>query len=191
MSNVWGVFCQQLFLSRSFWDGVGAMEHLLKSVCACLGYLEGDDATFSSVYPCFLSAAVHIVSLPEQVSNALLLEDQEIQAMLKHVWTQFRSIYCSGHILAFFTDPFFDEMRENIEKCHGRNFRQMGISSLLGECQSALSELADSEVVTEITRCWISKLTGFRRILRSFLLNLQHISVDSVTLQTSFQFQDI
>jgi hypothetical protein len=41
-----------LVTDQSYWKGVSAMEALFKTICSCLTYLEGDEATFSAVYVC-------------------------------------------------------------------------------------------------------------------------------------------
>jgi len=38
---------------------VSAMEALFKTICSCLTYLEGDEATFFAVYACFVAIKFH------------------------------------------------------------------------------------------------------------------------------------
>ena len=44
-----------LVTDASYWKGVTALESLLRTICSCLMYLKGDEATFSAVYACFVA----------------------------------------------------------------------------------------------------------------------------------------
>ena len=52
-----------LVTDPAYWKGVAAFEVLFKTIISCLTYLEGDEATFSSVYACFVAIKYHLKSL--------------------------------------------------------------------------------------------------------------------------------
>ena len=46
---------KQLLTDPLYWKGVAAMDTLFMTISSCLSYLEGDEATFSAVYACFVA----------------------------------------------------------------------------------------------------------------------------------------
>jgi len=62
---------REAILDISYWKGTGAMELLLKPLCSAITYSEGDEATFSSVYACFLSVAHHVLTMDNTILQVI------------------------------------------------------------------------------------------------------------------------
>ena len=62
-----------------YWKGVFAMEAQFKTICSCLTYLEGDEATFCAVYAYFVAIKFHIKTLNFVVNDALDLTENDIK----------------------------------------------------------------------------------------------------------------
>ncbi|CAM6070616.1 unnamed protein product [Sphagnum tenellum] len=131
-----------LVTDASYWKGVTALESLLKTICSCLTYLEGDEATFSSVYACFVAIKLHIVTLPTSVRSALYLDDTAIEKMISLLHHRLVTIYSEAHCLAFATDPLFGSMRAAITAKYDGAFLEMGKGSINQQSKAALSRIA-------------------------------------------------
>jgi hypothetical protein len=63
---------KELVIDPASWKGVAAMETLFMTISSCLTYLEGDEATFSAVYVCFVGwVKYHIKPLNRAVMDAI------------------------------------------------------------------------------------------------------------------------
>ena len=127
-----------ILLNTSFWKGCQGMHDLLQSICACTGYLEGDNSTFSAVYASFLYIKVHLYRLSEQTRSFLSLTDHDIENMVALLHKRFGTIYTPMHALAFRTDPFYHEFRIDVEAEYGVSFVEMDKGPLVVQCRSAL-----------------------------------------------------
>ena len=92
---------KSLLTDQRFWKAVAAMETLFKTISSCIIYLEGDEATFSSVYACFVAIKFKIKTLNFAVMNALDLSDSYIEQMLTLIDHRFSTIYSASHCLEF------------------------------------------------------------------------------------------
>ena len=85
---------QRALLDMPLWNATSSgLETLLTPVCTTLTYLEGDDATISSVHACFVSIAVHLESIPTPTWAALQLGADGVHRMRAHVRHRFESMY--------------------------------------------------------------------------------------------------
>jgi hypothetical protein len=126
-----------------YWKGVAAMEALFKTISTCLSYLEGDEATFSSVYACFVAIKFHLSTLDASVKDSLNLTDANIDHMMQLTHHRFSTIYTEAHGLAFATDPLFFEMRTDIADKFSEEFLQLGKASINQQSKLALSRLSN------------------------------------------------
>ncbi|CAK9883250.1 unnamed protein product [Sphagnum jensenii] len=133
---------KMLVTDASYWKGVTALESLLKMICSCLTYLEADEATFSSVYACFVAIKLHIVTLPTSVRSALQLDDTVIEKMISLLHHRLATIYSEAHCLAFATDPLFGSMRVAITAKYDGAFLELGKGSINQQSKAALSRIA-------------------------------------------------
>ena len=83
------------------------MEAVFKTICSCLTYLEGDEATFCVVYACFVAIKFHIKTLNSVVKNAVDLTEKDIEQIVTMIHRRFSTIYMEAYALAFATDPLF------------------------------------------------------------------------------------
>lgn len=153
---------KQLVTDPAYWKGVAAFEFLFKTISSCLTYLEGDEATFSSVYACFIAIKYHLRKLDCTVKESLSLSDDDIERMTLLTHNRLATIYTEAHGLAFATDPMFTEMRVRITSEFGEEFLQLGKASINQQAKIALARLANgnedlrrkmfSEFATYITR---------------------------------------
>ncbi|CAK9237534.1 unnamed protein product [Sphagnum troendelagicum] len=135
-----------LVTDASYWKGVTALESLLKTICSCLTYLEGDKATFSSVYACFVAIKLHIVTLLTSVRSALYLDDTAIEKMISLLHHRLATIYSEAHCFAFATDPLFGSMRAAITAKYDGAFLELGKGSINQQFKAALSRIvADND----------------------------------------------
>ena len=114
----------------TYWKAVTAFQIMMKTICSCLTYLEGDEATFSSVYACFLAVKVHIMELSESVKTALGLDGDDIAQMITFLHHRLHTIYSPAHCLAFVTDPLFASMREAVALKYTPEFIEMSKGSV-------------------------------------------------------------
>jgi hypothetical protein len=63
---------KQLVTDPAYWKGVAAFKVLFRTSSSCLMYLEGDEATFSSVYACSVVIKYHLKRLDGAVKEGLL-----------------------------------------------------------------------------------------------------------------------
>ena len=134
---------QNAILDRSLWAGTGALEILLKPLCAAIGYLGGDEATLSAVYACFLSIAQHVTCVNDSTLAELSIDRP---GLLAFVHARLKTIISPVHALAFVTDPFFYSMRTNLAARYGQDFLNLGSDvGLFGQCRVALQRIAGSD----------------------------------------------
>ena len=153
---------KQLVTDPAYWKGVAAFEVLFRTISSCLAYLEGDEATFSAVYACFVAIKVHLKNLDGVVKEGLSLNDDDIERMIVLTHHRLATIYTEAHALAFATDPMYTEMRARIAGEFGEEFLQLGKPSINQQAKVALARLANgnddqrrkmfSEFATYITR---------------------------------------
>eukprot|EP00474_Spongospora_subterranea_P011401 CRZ11859.1 hypothetical protein [Spongospora subterranea] len=129
-------------LEVSHWKWIAAMEYILKPLCSAITYLEGDEATFSAVYACFVAIAHHALTIPSTTLIQLSISREEL---LRYVHSRLKSIYTTAHALSFVTDPFFYDMRVNLFNLHGQAILDLGCGPLFGQCRSALAEASKTE----------------------------------------------
>jgi hypothetical protein len=112
---------------------------LLKPICAALTYLEGDQATFSSVWASFLYLAYQVFLLSENFESIMGVSKE---TLLKRVLFRMKSIYSPAHVLAFVTDPFYFGMRGRLQEECGIEFVELGLGDLVENCRTALTMIA-------------------------------------------------
>jgi hypothetical protein len=125
-----------------YWKGVAAFEVLFRTISSCLSYLEGDEATFSSVYACFVAIKHHLKTLDHTVKEGLSLNDDDIERMTLLTHHRLATIYSEAHAHAFATDPMFTEMQIRIGAEFGEVFLQLGKTSINHQAKIALAHLA-------------------------------------------------
>jgi len=123
----------------SFWAHIEMVNSLLQSLCAALGFLEGDEATHSSVYASFLAVLVSAHAAP--ASTLELLGIASTDELVASVLSRFASIYSPTHALSFVTDPLFFDMRHRLVQRYGASFVQLGQGSIREQCHAALNLL--------------------------------------------------
>jgi hypothetical protein len=133
---------KQLLTDPLYWKGVSAMETLFKTISSCLSYLEGNEATFSAVYACFVAIKYHLKTLDATFKDAFNLNDDDVQQMMVITHHRFSTIYTEAHGLAFSTDPMFTDMRSRIAIEFGEEFLQLNKNSLNQQSKVALTRLA-------------------------------------------------
>ncbi|CEO96879.1 HAT C-terminal dimerization domain-containing protein [Plasmodiophora brassicae] len=127
----------------SLWAGTGALEKVLKPLCSSIGYLEGDEATLSAVYACFLFIAHHLKSVSDSTLEGLGVDRL---SMLDFVHVRLKTIVSSVHVLAFVTDPLFYDMRLNLARRYGQEFLNLGSEvGLFTQCRDALERIAGND----------------------------------------------
>jgi hypothetical protein len=137
---------KQLLTNSSFWKRVASMEALFKTIASCLMYLEGDEATFSSVYASFIAIKYHLRKLDASVWEGLSLNDDDIDRMMTLTHHRFSTIYYTeARALAFATDPLFMGMRTRIADEFGEEFLQLGKGPLISQSKVALSRLSNGD----------------------------------------------
>ena len=151
-----------LVTDRTYWKGVVAFEVLFRTISSCLAYLDGDKATFSAVYTCFVAIKYHLKKLDATVKESLSLNDDDIDKMIMLTHHRISTFYTEAHALAFATDPMFTEMRTRIAAEFGEEFLQLGKPAIIQQAKTALTRLASgnddlrrkmfSEFATYITR---------------------------------------
>jgi len=109
--------------STTFWRGVDSAIALLDPICKALGALEGNSASMATTYAAFVYVYVHVTSTPELdvVGRATI-----IAALLRR-WAR---DYSPVHALAFACDPFYFQMRSDVQAKFGFKFLQLDHGSL-------------------------------------------------------------
>jgi len=122
------------------------MEALFKTISSCLTYLEGDEATFSSVYASFIAIKSHLRKLDASVREGLSLNNDDIDLRMTLTHHRFSTIYYTeARALAFATDPLFMGMRTRIADEFGEEFLQLGKGPLISQLKVALSRLSNGD----------------------------------------------
>ncbi len=109
---------------------MAAFKVLFRTISSCLSYLEGDEATFSSVHACFVAIKYHLKTLDHTVKEGLSLNDDDIERMTLLTHHCLATIYSEAQALAFVTDPMFTEMRMRIGAEFGEVFLPLGKTSI-------------------------------------------------------------
>jgi hypothetical protein len=154
---------KQLLTDPLFWKGAAALDALFMTISSCLSYLEGDEATFSSVYACFVAIKYHLKKLEGVVKDGFNFSDDDVQQMMMLTHHRFSTIYTEAHGLAFSTDPMFTEMRSRIALEFGEEFLQLGKASLNQQSKVALTRLSNGN--EDLRRRMFSEFATF--IMRS------------------------
>jgi hypothetical protein len=115
-----------LVTNPAYWKGVVAMETLFMMISSCLTYLEGDKATFSAMYACFMAIKYHIKTLNHVIMDAFNLGDDDIEQMMTLLHHHFSAIYSKAHGLAFVTDPMSTDMHNKIAAKFGEDLLPVG-----------------------------------------------------------------
>lgn len=122
-----------------FWHGIAAAISILDPLCKCIGVLESDAAPLSLAYASFIYIGVRLSNEDMRFG----LDADEGDFVLQRLHYRWNRIYSPVHALAFFCDPYFFDMRRDVEMVHGAEALQIGKGSLRAQCRSALVELAD------------------------------------------------
>jgi hypothetical protein len=134
---------------NAFWKGVKSLDALFTPIVSCLTFLEGDEATFSSVYACYLAILYHIRTLQDTTKDGFgpdaRLNHSAIELMEKRLLSRFNTQYSPAHALAFRTDPFYDRMRERLTEILGDDAVCLGQGSIVQQCKVALKRIAGSD----------------------------------------------
>ena len=150
---------KDLVTNQSYWKGVVAMVAVLKTICSCSTYLEGDEATFSAVYACFVAIKFHIKTLNSALKEALDLTENDIEQIVTMIHHRFSTIYTEARALAFAPDPLSTPMRTRIVAKFSEEFLQLGKSSINQKSKATLSRLANSN--DNLRRKLFSKFATF------------------------------
>jgi len=145
-------------LDRGIWKQIDALHKLTTSVACSLAYLEGDEATHSAIYACFLFIAVAVQNVDADTLRLLGVANTDV--LMQAVHARFNSIYSASFALAFVTDPLFLDMRQRLTAVYGTSFVELGQGSLSEQCYSALDQIdssPDAAIKTEFVK-WMSKL---------------------------------
>lgn len=105
---------KQLVTDPAYWKRVSSVEILFKTIASCLTYLEGDEATFSSLYASFIAIKYHLKKLDAGMREGLSLSEDDIELMIIRTHHRLSTIYSVAHALAFATDPLFEGMRSRM-----------------------------------------------------------------------------
>ncbi len=122
-----------------------------------LTYLEGDEATFSTVYACFVAIKYHIKTLKRAVMDAFNLGDDDIEQTLFH--HRLSTIYSEAHGFAFATNPMFTDMRSKITTKFDENFLQVGKGSINQQAKAALVRLSNGN--EDLRQSYFSEFATF------------------------------
>lgn len=126
---------------REFWKHVADAHSILEQICKCLGVLENDKAPLSLTYAC-------LVYLDASLSDELLrrgLSDDEAVRLRARLHYRFDQIYSPVLALAYFCDPIFVLMRENVASKYGGDAVCVGKGDIHAQCRSAIQLLANGE----------------------------------------------
>ncbi|CAK9221855.1 unnamed protein product [Sphagnum troendelagicum] len=148
-----------LVIDPAYWKGVIAMETLFMMINSRLTYLEGDEATFSAVYACFVAIKDHIKTLNCAVMDAFNLGDDDIEQMMTLFHHRFSTIYSEAHGLAFVTNPMFTDMCSKIAAKFGKDFLQVGKGSINQHAKAALVRLSNGN--EDLRRSYFSEFAMF------------------------------
>lgn len=133
---------RDIILDTVFWQHVVALHRILLPLNACTGFLEGDEATLSVVYACFLGVAHHFRTIDDDQLLQLRLERH---TLLELIHSRFKTIFSPAHALALMTDPLFGDMVANLKRLHGNTFVELGQGPVLANCRDALRQFANDD----------------------------------------------
>ncbi len=148
-----------LVIDLAYWKGVIAMERLFMTISSCLTYLEGDEATFSTVYACFVVIKYHIKTFNYVVMDAFNLGDDDIEQMMMLLHHRFSTIYLEAHGLAFAIDSMFTDMRNKIVTKFGKDFLQVRKGSINQQAKATLVRLSNGN--KDLRRSYFSEFATF------------------------------
>ncbi|ETV94435.1 hypothetical protein H310_11763 [Aphanomyces invadans] len=103
---------------------------------------EGDEATFSAVYACFLTIKYHIKTLDLSVMEALHLNYDDICEMIRLIHHRFSTIYSEAHALVFCTDPLFISMRRSMGFRFDEKFLHLGKGSINQQSKAVIARIS-------------------------------------------------
>ncbi len=146
-----------LVIDLAYWKGVVVMEMFFMTISSCLTYLEGDEATFSAVYACFVAIKYHIKMFNCAVMDTFNLGDDDIELMMTLLHYRFSIIYLEAHGLAFATDPMFIDMCSKIVAKFGKYFLQVGKGSINQQAKATLVRLSNGN--ENLWRSYFSEFT--------------------------------
>ncbi len=129
------------------------------TISSCLSYLEGDEATFTAMYACFVAIKYHIKMLNHAVMDAFNLGDDDIKQMMTLLHHCFSTIYLEAHSLAFATDPMFIDMRNKIAAKFGEDILQVGKGLINQQAKVALVHLLNGN--EDLWRSYFSEFATF------------------------------
>lgn len=112
---------------------------ILDPLCKCIGVLESDSAPLSLAYACFVYIFVRL----SDTETRFGLDKEDAEHVLQCLLYRWNRIYSPVHALAYFCDPYFFQMRDDVEKWTGTDALQLGKGSLRSQCRTALVDLAD------------------------------------------------
>jgi hypothetical protein len=58
---------KEVILDQLHWKQTASKENLLRPLSLAIAYVEGGEATFSSVHACFLAVAHHVQTIPGDI----------------------------------------------------------------------------------------------------------------------------
>ncbi len=129
------------------------------TINSCLTYLEGDEATFSTMYACFVAIKYHIKTLNRAIMDTFNLGDDDIEQMMTLLHHHFSTIYSKAHGLAFAIDPMFTDMRSKIATKFGEDFLQVGKGLINQQAKVALIRLSNGN--EDLRRSYFNEFTTF------------------------------
>ncbi|CAK9873512.1 unnamed protein product [Sphagnum jensenii] len=148
-----------LVIDLAYWKGVATMEMFFMMISSRLTYLEGDKATFSTVYACFVVIKYHIKTLNCAITDAFNLGDDAIEQMMTLLHHRFSTIYSEAHGFAFAINPMFTDMRSKIAAKFGKDFLQVGKGSINQHAKVALVRLSNGN--EDLRRSYFSEFAMF------------------------------
>ena len=77
----------------SFWRRCAAMEVVIKPICACIAFLEVDEATFPAVYAWFLYVKFRLSKLKRNSRYILAFDDAALEQLNTHLKSRLKVIY--------------------------------------------------------------------------------------------------
>lgn len=122
---------------------------ILDPLCKCIGVLESNSAPMSLAYACFVYIFVRL----SDADTRFGLDEDDADHVLQCLRRRWDRIYSPVHALAYFCDPFFFQMRDDVEKKFGTEALQLGKGSLRTQCRTALDALAGGNEELSIQLC--------------------------------------
>jgi len=121
-----------------FWRGIDSAISIMDPICKALGALEADASSMSTAYAAFVFVYVHLATVP-----GLATCRDVARACLLRRWAR---IYSPVHALAYFCDPFYYGMRQQVVATVGVDAIELGQGDLDTQCRNAITLLAAKEL---------------------------------------------